>query len=362
MKQLPLHDTHLTLGANFTRSGDWLIPSDYGDPLMEYEVVKKSAGISDLSHRGKLRLSGKEYLKFLQGMLTNDVINLEAGKGMYAAILTVKGRIVSDMRVYRLKDCEKDSVLLDLEPELNVKVGERLRKFRLSYKADIDDVSEGLGLFFLSGPRAKDILCKVLGRSLAEMEEYEHFSADFGGEDLMVVKVGRTPEGGYDLYVPDDHASALWGALARSGEEFGLIPVGSAALNILRIEAGIPVYDVDMDENTIPIEAGIWSALSFEKGCYVGQEVIARIKWRGHVNWHLMGFVIQGERVPAPGDELFSGERKIGRVTSGVFSPAFKTPLALGYIRRDYKEPGTKISIKSGENLVQEALVSGLPF
>ena len=362
MKQLLLHDTHLALGASFIDSGDLLLPNDYGDPLKEYEAVKKGAGVTDLSHRGKLRLSGKEYLKFLQGMLTNDVIELQAGRGMYAAILTVKGKMVSDMRVYRSEDGENDWVLLDLEPGLDVKVGGLLKKFRLSYKADIDDVTENLGLFSVSGPRAHELLNKILGKPLSDMEEYQHTAAQYGGTEITVVKVRRTTEEGYDLYVPADASKALWETLIRDGEQFGLAPVGSEALNILRIEAGIPIYGVDMDEDTIPIEAGIWSALSFEKGCYVGQEVIARIKWRGHVNRHLVGFDIQDARVPRAGDELVSGERKVGRVTSSAFSPGLHRPLALGYIRRGYEEPGTKISIKSGENLIQEALVSGLPF
>lgn len=125
-----------------------------------------------------------------------------------------------------------------------------------------------------------------------------------------------------------------------------------------------------MDESNIPIEAGLWDALDFEKGCYVGQEVVARIKWRGHVNWHLMGFVIEGDRVPSPGDQIFLEERKIGRVTSGVFSPAFDKPIALGYIRREFKDPGTKVTVKSGEKSTAQArddsreyaVVSDIPF
>jgi len=362
MNKLPLHDTHLSLGANFTQKGQWLLPGDYGDTLMEYEAVRNSAGISDLSHRGKLRLSGRDHLKFLQGMLTNDVIKLEPDKGMYAALLTVKGRMVSDMRVYK----EGDSVLLDLEPGLNTKVSELFKKYRLSYKADIDDLTEDLGLFSLSGPNAKELLFRVLGIPPKDMEEHEHFRADVNTHGVTVVKVKRTPLGGYDLYMPRESVSSLWGILVSGGQEFGLTPVGFGALNTLRVEAGIPLYGVDMDERNIPVEAGLWNALNFEKGCYVGQEVVARIKWRGHVNWHLMGFVIEGDVVPLPGDEIFLEERKIGRVTSGVFSVALDKPVALGYIRREFKEPGTKVRVKSGEHNVRDtqeyAIVSDIPF
>lgn len=375
MNKLNLHDTHSALSASFTEKGDWLIPCDYGDSQKEYEAVRNGVGISDLSYRGKLRLSGKDHIRFLQGMLTNDVVKLDSGKGMYAALLTVKGRMVSDMKVYK----QEDSVLLDLEPGLNLKVGELLKKYRLSYKADIDDLTDELGLFSINGPDAKELLFKVLGTSPKDMEEYDHFNADINGHSVTVVKVKRTPTEGYDIYIRKEFAQSLWDFFVTSGEELGLTPVGSQALNTLRVEAGIPLYGVDMNENNIPIEAGLWDALDFEKGCYVGQEVVARIKWRGHVNWHLMGFVIEGERVPQPGDELVLEERKIGRVTSGVFSAALGKPLALGYIRREFKEPGTKIAVKSADGLAQDnaqdnaqhnaqdnaqdnAIVSNLPF
>ena len=194
MKNLLLHNTHMALGANFTEKGQWLLPNDYGDAKKEYQAVRNTAGISDLSHRGKLRLSGKDHQKFLQGMLTNDVIKLEPTKGMYAALLTVKGRMVSDMKVYK----NEDSVLLDLEPGLNLKVADLLKKYRLSYKADIDDLTEALGLFSLNGPQAKELLSKALDIALPEMEKYQHFSADVKGQSVTVVKVNRTPMDDYD--------------------------------------------------------------------------------------------------------------------------------------------------------------------
>ena len=148
----------------------------------------------------------------------------------------------------------------------------------------------------------------------------------------------------------------------KHGETLNIKPIGYDALNTLRIEAGIPVYNVDMNENNIPIEAGLWSALNFEKGCYVGQEVVARIKWRGHVNWHLMGFVSNGESVAGVGDEIYSDEKKIGRVTSSAFSPKLNKPVCLGYIRREFKEPGNIVSINGTDRPVFQAEVTQLPF
>lgn len=358
INKLPLHGVHKSLGASFGEAGQWLVPESYGDEAGEYDAVRKNVGIADLSSRGKLRLSGKEHLKFLQGMLTNDVMKLAPGKGMYAAILTVKGRMVADMHVYR----EEDAVFLDLETGLNTKVGDLLKKFRLSYKADIEDLTGQLGLLSVHGPKSGNLLKSLLGKDISTMAEYDHFRAEAGGTRIMAVKINRTGEQGYDLYVPPNRLGYIWDMLIEKGGEYEIKAVGSRVLRILRVEAGIPVYGIDMDEDTIPIEAGLWDALNFEKGCYVGQEVVARIKWRGHVNRHLMGFVMEGDDLPVRGDGIFHGEKKIGSVTSSIFSPSLSRPVALGYIRREFKEPGTGVSIIAEDGVLQRAIVSDLPF
>jgi len=356
--RLPLHDVHESLGAKFVEQGGLLVPESYGHPAGEYEAARSRVGISDLSDRGKLRLSGKDHLKFLQGMLTNDVMKLGEGEGMYAAILTVKGRMLSDMRVYR----EKESVLLDLEPGLNVKVGEILKRFRLSYKANIDDLTESMGLLYVHGPFARRLLAEVTGAEKPPLDEFSHLKASVDGRDVTIVKISRTGGDGYDIYSQADALADIWKVLFEKGGAHGILPVGRFALDTLRIEAGIPLYGADMDEETIPIEAGIWSALSFEKGCYVGQEVVARIKWRGHVNRHLSGLVLSDDRIPRKGSEIFVGEKKIGYVTSAVQSPALGKPVALGYVRREFIEPGTSVLIKLPDGSFAEALVTPLPF
>jgi folate-binding protein YgfZ len=291
-------------------------------------------------------------------MLSNDVLKLEEGKGMYATILTVKGRMISDMRVYR----EKESIFLDLEPGLNEKVHELLTKFRLSYKADINDITLSTGLLSIQGPRSGKLLGLLLEEEIPQMEEFNFIQKEFMDRELMIVSVNRTGEEGFDIYIDNNGLQNLWETLMKKGEGLNIKPLGYAAMNTLRIEAGIPIYGTDMDESNIPIEAGLWDALNFEKGCYVGQEVVARIKWRGHVNWHLIGFQSEGEIAPEIGDEVFSGERKIGRITSSAFSHTLNKPLSLGYIRREFKEAGTKVLLKGGDGSEVRAEVSELPF
>ena len=355
MKKLLLHDKHIEAGANMMELLDTQIPADYGNESEEYKAARHSAAIADLSYRGKLRLSGKEHLRFLQGMLSNDVVKLEPGKGVYATLLTVKGRVVSDMSVYK----SEDSVYLDLEPGMSVSVAELLKKYRLSYKAEIEDLTDSTGMVFVAGPAAGGLVSAAFDVSLDNIGEFDHVRAPFGDASVTIVKHDRTGGDGFDVIVDNALLKSLWEFLT-SGDN--LKPVGRSALETLRIEAGIPRYGIDVDDTTIPIEAGLWSALNFEKGCYVGQEVVARIKWRGHVNRHLMGLIMDNDKLPSRDDEVFSGEKKIGRVTSGVYSPLLKKPVALAYIRREFIEPGTPVTVILSSSDPVGATVSALPF
>ncbi|MEM7009755.1 MAG: aminomethyltransferase family protein [Thermodesulfobacteriota bacterium] len=358
MKELPLNELHKSLGANFGEYFGYNMPLDYGDWQSEYDSVRSSAGIIDLSARGKLRLSGKDHLKFLQGMLSNDVIDLEPGKGNSATVLTVKGRMIADMRVYK----QADSILLDLDPGLNEKVCELLKKFRLSYKADIDDITDTYGLISLQGSSSGKLLELLFGQDFSLMQQYDHMEKDFAGHKITIACLSRTAEKGFDIYIANEGLKPLWEEFCSRGEELGIKPFGYTALNTLRIEAGLAVYGIDMDESNIPIEAGLWDALNFEKGCYVGQEVVARIKWRGHVNWHLIGFESDNSSKPIVGDQIFSGEKKIGRITSTTHSPKLDKTISMGYIRREFKDPGTKVTIKSSDESEIPAVVSEIPF
>lgn len=355
MEKLILHENHIQAGANMVELLDTLIPADYGDESEEYTAARDSAAIADLSYRGKLRLSGKEHLRFLQGMLSNDVVKLEPGKGVYATLLTVKGRVVSDMRVYK----SEDSVYLDLEPGMNVAVAELLKKYRLSYKAEIEDITDSMGIISLTGPGSPAIISRRFSVNPDEADEFDNIRTPFADGSVTIVRHDRTGRDGFDVIVDNALLKPLWEVLT-SGDN--LKPVGRNALETLRIEAGIPRYGIDIDDTIIPIEAGLWSALNFEKGCYVGQEVVARIKWRGHVNRHLMGLIIDNDKLPSRDDEVFSGEKKIGRVTSSVYSPLLEKPVALAYIRREFIEPGTPVSVILSSSDPVGATVSALPF
>lgn len=339
-KKTPLYEKHAAAGASFGESGGLFLPKNYGNPEKEAETARKSVSGIDISGRGKLLLSGKDHIRFLQGMLTNDVESRPPGTGAYAAVLTPKGKMISDMRVLK----NENSIYMDTEPGSVGVLKDLLTRFRLSYRAEITDASRDFCVLHLCGPESGDFVAKRLGIGTDEMKEYDHEEA----AGAVVAKLNRTGETGFDIIFETSEAERVWDILAPEMETTGL--AGSDALEVLRIEAGIPVYGKDMDSSTIPIEAGIWSALDFEKGCYVGQEVIARIRWRGRVNWHLACFAAKNDCRPAPGNILVSGEKKIGRITSSAYSDSLGKSVAIGYIRREFREFDGEIAVSGEKN------------
>lgn len=335
-----------------------MISSDT-DISSEVESVRNNAGIIDLSHRGKLKLSGKEHLNLLQGMLSNDVIKLKTSKGIYATSLTPKGKLMADMKVHKLSG----EVILDIEPHITEEFYKYLLKYRLSYRADIENVTQELNLFHVCGPDADSVIKQSFGPASKPVNEFDSVVPK-GDESALMIKINRTGEAGYDIYVDKSKGAGVWSDMINGPLTGGLTPFGLEAMEILRIEAGIPVLGKDMDENTIPIEAGLWKALDFEKGCYIGQEVIARIKWRGRVNRHLSGFKVDGlTEVPEPGSEVFMDDKKVGRLTSCVYSPTLNEVIAIGYIRREFNEGSLKVNIVNlSDGAHIKAVTCSLPF
>ena len=183
-------------------------------------------------------------------------------------------------------------------------------------------------------------------------------STNYAGFPAQVVCASATGEEGYEVWTGAKGLPAIWGAACGQAPTYGTLPCGTQALETLRIEAGIPRYGQELGEDTIPNEAGLWDALSFSKGCYVGQEIVERARSRGHVNWVLMGLVMESETPPAAGEKLAREGREIGEVTSSCVSPTLGKAIALAYLRREVAEPGTKLEFSSGA----AAQVVSLPF
>lgn len=353
-RQTPLYETHKLLGAIFQEYGEWELPKVFTEVSSEYQAVRNQVGLIDLSFRGKIRLAGPERTQFLHGMVTQDIKGIPEGSGAYALMTDPKAHILADMKVYNLGDW----FLLDVEPELKDKVIHTLDKYLL-VEATLDDITDQYGLLSIQGPGSEALLRTLLSEPGIPVAEYQHLPGKLAGVEIVVIRTGYTGEIGFELLIPRERVKEVWDVLMFQDS---VTPVGMMAWDILRLEAGIPRYGIDMDENNLPLEVGVEKqAISYTKGCYIGQEVIARMKYRGHANRFLMGFKFQGEKVPQRGDKIRKEDKEIGWITSAVFSPGFKSALGMGYIHREYAQPGISVRVESSQESLEGEVVT-LPF
>jgi len=331
---LQLESIERSSGATFAAVGDHQLPRCFGDPRDEWAAVRKGCGVLDARFRGLLRLTGGDRVTFLQGMVSNDVARLRDGQGTYASLLTQQGKVVSDMRIYVLPD----ELWLDVPVCRTVAVRESLERYIVADDAEFTP-SEFEALIAIEGPLAARTLLGVTGQTVEELPEFAHRAVSFNGKPLRVVVTSHTGEIGFLFVGPPDVAGQLWEHCCAAGAQ----PVGMEALDTLRIEAGIPWYGPDMDESTLVGEVGLEHAISYQKGCYLGQEVVERVAARGHVNRKLVGLTCAGQLVPPPGTKLTREGKEVGGITSATWSPARTSVLALAYARRECSEPGAEM-------------------
>jgi folate-binding protein YgfZ len=338
MNGSPLDHWHASHGA--VRVAGNPEPLRYGDVRTEYEAVKGAVGLFDASSaRDRLLITGDDRIEFVQGLCTNDVEALPVGGSCEAAFITPKGRLIADVRITKLDD----ALLLDAEAGRGAALQEELAKYRIHEKAEWSDASADLSAIELWGPGAAGILGEM------SIPDGTSKAVDLGENAFLTV---GTPFG-VVLYAPAGAASVVADALV----ERAAVPVGREAIEVRRIELGLGRYGIDWNETTNPLEAGLDRALNYKKGCYVGQEVVAKATYIGHVNRRLVCLAWEGEAVPA-GTALLGGKSP-GRITSCARVPGESRVVALGVVRRESAAAGTHHRLGEGG---PEAVVTGYPF
>ena len=327
----PLVLHHEQMGARLEAGH---VPLSYTSPIEEYWAIRNQLGLSDISHLGLLQVTGKDRLSFLNGLLTNEILKLSSGNGARSVLLNPKARVLADLYIYS----RDEDLLIDTGDAPGVKVKEVLDRFIITEDVQIKDVASQLVHLTLQGREAASHVRTLLG-SAFEIEPLQHKMIG----PALVVNRDRTGQTGYDMIIPNEEAEAVWQGLLLKG----VTPVGQDALEILRLEAGYPRYGIDVDESIIILEAGYRDAISFTKGCYMGQEVVARATHIGRVNKNLVQFRSETEHAPLPKSKFSSDGKEAGYVTSAAFSPALKAVVGLGYAQRDFAKEGTKVNIES---------------
>lgn len=361
MQLLPLHEFHAGLDAQFVELGGHEVVVHYADWLAEHRALRESAGIIDLGFRGRLCLLGEDRQRFLHGQVTNDVNKLDVGQGCYAAIISGKGKMQADLNIFRLEN----ELLLDFEPGLTVELTQRLDKYIIADDVQVVDVAPHYGLLSVQGPKSAEAVGKLgLPITLPDQPLSLVKLADETLGEVYIVHHARLGSVGFDFYVPTASLGAVADKLIASCREVGGNAVGWRAFDTARIEAGIPRFGVDMDETNLPPEAGLeGKAVSYNKGCYIGQEVIARIRTYGQVAKALRGLRLADDLavLPVKGDKLVKDGKDVGYITSAVTSPALKANIALGYVRKECNQIGTILAMKTGAGDVPVSIVA-LPF
>jgi folate-binding protein YgfZ len=328
-------------------------PADFGDWHAEYRAFLDTCAVTARADRRAVLVSGERSAEMLNGLLTNDLADLGA-TGRHAMLLTPKGRVLTDLRVLP----RGDGLHLDVPGSGLQNLLEAFQKYLPPIYATYEDVSGSLTLLGLYGPLSAAAAEEVIGEGPPD-EHLGVAQTRLEGELALVIRNRRLAGDGVEFAVPVDAAPAIADRLIAAAQKVGGRPAGTLALDVVRVEAGIPRYGTDIDDSNLAQETGLEEeAISYEKGCYLGQEVVARVHFRGHVNRLLRGLSF-GDSAPAPGASLFDGEKPVGTVTSAVASPEYG-PIGLGYVRREV-DPSSALRWAAGD-VEGSATVVRLPF
>jgi folate-binding protein YgfZ len=296
-----------------------------------YDALRSSAAWLDLSARGKIKLTGEDRARLLHAMTTNHIQQLTPGTGCYAFFLNDKGRILSDANIL----CRPDHFLLDLEPEAREKIYQHLDHFIIADDVTLEDVTDALATIAVEGPKAG----AMLGLAGATIPEADYSTVEWGSR--VVARLNETGSSGFFIFAPSSEKPELIAQI----EAAGAVAADAEAFRVVRLEHGKARYGEDIGERFLAQEANQPQALHFSKGCYLGQEIVERVRSRGQIHRVLMPVVLDTKAAPGPGTKLQTGETNVAEITSAAYSPAFDKVVALAYVRTEQARPHTEIQL-----------------
>ncbi len=359
MKQSALHAVHLQLNAKMMDFQGWQMPFQYTGTTEEHLAVRTAAGLFDVSHLGRIEMSGPGAAGLLQKTFTRNVSKLSEGVAAYGLFCNESGLILDDALLFHLpKGQSGDRYLLSTNAVNTDKVVAWLKR-HADQAVQITDRTQTIAQIALQGPLSDALFDKIAGHHIKKIRLKNTRELPLAGTSVMVSRTGYTGEHGYEFFVPVDHAGALWTLIMESGKESGLAPCGFAARNVLRLEMGYVMYGNDIDETRNPIEAGLGSFVDLNKE-FIGKEAILAQKTAG-VTRRLAGFVLLEKEIPRSGGSIFSENREIGTVTSAAYSPSVRKGVGLGYVLTRYAQPGQEVEIEVKDREIA-AKIAELPF
>lgn len=350
LRTSPLHSRHQDLGAAFTPFGDWNMPLKYGSELEEHHAVRKACGLFDLSHMGEIRVSGPQAGDFLDYALISQLSAIAINKAKYSMIVAEDGGIIDDLITYRLAD---DEFLVVPNAGNAAVVAEELHARAAGFQVTVTDESAETALIAVQGPNAQALLLSLVdadadadtARLISTMRYYACGNAVIAGFPVLLARTGYTGEDGFELYISNDQAPALWDVIYQAGqdERYALVPCGLASRDSLRLEAGMPLYGNELSRELSPMDAGLGMLVSKKKeGDFVGKEALSAPSTHTKV---LVGLSSTERRAARHGADILDADGNIvGTVTSGQPSPTLGHPISLAYVEKDLSEVGTELT------------------
>jgi aminomethyltransferase len=365
MKQTPLIDKHLALGARMAEFAGYNMPIAYRGIQEEHHAVRGDVGVFDVSHMGEFIIRGRQALDLIQLTTSNDAARLEIGQAQYTCLPNAQGGIIDDLLVYRLPEdqcAEGERAYMLVVNAANIEKDWKWLARNNRFDAKIIDISGQTGLLALQGPRAAEVLRPLTDINLSALKYYTFTKGTVAGiSNVLVSATGYTGAGGFELYADAGAIAQLWDALFESGANLDIQPIGLGARDTLRLEMGYCLYGNDIDDTTSPLEAGLGWITKLDKGPFIGSDIFARQKAQG-VGRRLVGFLVVDRRAPRQGYAIESLDGKlIGKVTSGTHSPSLDRPIGMGYMATEYSRPGTECLIDTGKKKLP-AIVAKMPF
>ena len=355
-KKTPLYDEHVKLGGNVVEYAGWFLPIQYKGLVPEHEAVRNAVGLFDVSHMGEITVKGKDALKFVDYLMTNDITSIVDNQVIYTFMCYPDGGVVDDLLVYRIK--EDDFYLV-----VNASNSDRDFEWILKQKGDFDvvleNISDTVGEVAIQGPLAEKTLQKLTDTDLSKIEFF-HLQRDvnIAGVNCMVSRTGYTGEDGFEVYTDNEGIVKVWNAILEAGEENGILPTGLGCRDTLRFEASLPLYGHEMSEEITPLEAGFKYFVKLDKaGDAIGKEALNK-QWSEGLKRKLAGFEMLERGIPREGYEIFKDGEKIGHVTTGYMSPTLKKNIGNALIKTEYTELGTEVDIMIRNKPVKAKIIS----
>ena len=359
-RRIQLYTVHQKIAKMAVFAG-FEMPMWYIGIIPEHLAVRDSVGIFDISHMGRVLITGVESERYLNYVITNDVSKLSPKGAQYSVMCNENGGIIDDFVIYRL---ENEKFLFVSNAANREKDHNWLVKNAKGFDVKIEEISDNAAMFAVQGPNAQKTLQKIASEKLETIERFKGESLRLSGVSVFLSRTGYTGEDGFEVFVWDaslakpDNAVKVWNAIIEAGKTFGLTPCGLGARDTLRLEAGMCLYGNDIDENTTPLEATLSFVVKLQKDNFIGKEALLKQKNEG-IKRKRVGIQLTEKGVPRSGCEIYSGvDKRIGHLTSGTFSPLLKCGIGMGYVELSQAQEGTIVNVKIRDKLVKAKVVS----